>query len=232
MRGLDSKGEWRSPFSPRASNHRSDDYCEGNAWQWTWFTPHDIEGLVKLMGGEQAFVGKLDSLFTADSSLEGDAVSADISGLIGQYAHGNEPSHHIIHMYNYVNQPWKTQELIDRVLKEQYRNAPDGLSGNEDCGQMSAWYILNAMGFYQVCPGKPVYSIGRPLFDKVTINLPEAKTFTIITKNNSKDNKYIESAMLNGQELNIPFLEHKDIAAGGTLEITSTNQPTKWGVQQ
>ena len=232
MRGLDSKGEWRSPFSPRASNHRSDDYCEGNAWQWTWFTPHDIEGLVELMGGEQAFVGKLDSLFTADSSLEGDAVSADISGLIGQYAHGNEPSHHIIHMYNYVNQPWKTQELIDRVLKEQYRNAPDGLSGNEDCGQMSAWYILNAMGFYQVCPGKPVYSIGRPLFDKVTINLPEAKTFTIITKNNSKDNKYIESAMLNGQELNIPFLEHKDIAAGGTLEITLTNQPTKWGVQQ
>lgn len=184
------------------------------------------------MGGEQEFVGKLDSLFTADSSLEGDAVSADISGLIGQYAHGNEPSHHIIHMYNYVNQPWKTQELIDRVLKEQYRNAPDGLSGNEDCGQMSAWYILNAMGFYQVCPGKPVYSIGRPLFDKVTINLPEAKTFTIITKNNSKDNKYIESAMLNGQELNIPFLEHKDIAAGGTLEITLTNQPTKWGVQQ
>ncbi len=232
MRGLDSKGEWRSPFSPRASNHRSDDYCEGNAWQWTWFTPHDIEGLVELMGGEQAFVGKLDSLFTADSSLEGDAVSADISGLIGQYAHGNEPSHHIIHMYNYVNQPWKTQELIDRVLKEQYRNAPDGLSGNEDCGQMSAWYILNAMGFYQVCPGKPVYSIGRPLFDKVTINLPKAKTFTIITKNNSKDNKYIESAMLNGQELNIPFLEHKDIAAGGTLEITLTNQPTKWGVQQ
>lgn len=232
MRGLDSKGEWRSPFNPRASNHRSDDYCEGNAWQWTWFTPHDIEGLVKLMGGEEAFIGKLDSLFTADSSLEGDAVSADISGLIGQYAHGNEPSHHIIHMYNYVNQPWKTQELIDRVLKEQYRNAPDGLSGNEDCGQMSAWYILNAMGFYQVCPGKPVYSIGRPLFDKVAINLPEEKTFTIITKNNSKDNKYIESAMLNGQELNIPFLEHKDIAAGGTLEITLTNQPTKWGVQQ
>ena len=159
------------------------------------------------MGGEQAFVGKLDSLFTADSSLEGDAVSADISGLIGQYAHGNEPSHHIIHMYNYVNQPWKTQELIDRVLKEQYRNAPDGyFTGNEDCGQMSAWYILNAMGFYQVCPGKPVYSIGRPLFDKVTINLPEAKTFTIITKNNSKDNKLyrVSYAEWSGIEYPIP----------------------------
>ena len=233
MRGLDSKGEWRSPFNPKSSNHRFDDYCEGNAWQWTWFTPHDIEGLVKLMGGEQGFIGKLDSLFTTDSSLEGENVSADISGLIGQYAHGNEPSHHIIHMYNYVNQPWKTQELIDRVLKEQYRDAPDGLSGNEDCGQMSAWYILNAMGFYQVCPGKPVYSIGRPFFDKVTINLPEDnKTFTILTKNNSKDNKYIQSATLNGKELNVPFIEHKDIAAGGTLEITLTNQPTKWGIKQ
>lgn len=233
MRGVDSKGEWRSPFNPKASNHRYDDYCEGNAWHWTWFTPHDIEGLVKLMGGEQGFIGKLDSLFTTDSSLEGENVSADISGLIGQYAHGNEPSHHIIHMYNYVNQPWKTQELIDRVLKEQYRDAPDGLSGNEDCGQMSAWYILNAMGFYQVCPGKPVYSIGRPFFDKVTINLPgDNKTFTILTKNNSKDNKYIQSATLNGKELNVPFIEHKDIAAGGTLEITLTNQPTKWGVKQ
>jgi len=233
MRGVDSKGEWRSPFNPKASNHRYDDYCEGNAWQWTWFTPHDIEGLVKLMGGEQGFIGKLDSLFTTDSSLEGENVSADISGLIGQYAHGNEPSHHIIHMYNYVNQPWKTQELIDRVLKEQYRDAPDGLSGNEDCGQMSAWYILNAMGFYQVCPGKPIYSIGRPFFDKVTINLPgDNKTFTILTKNNSKDNKYIQSATLNGKELNVPFIEHKDIAAGGTLEITLTNQPTKWGVKQ
>lgn len=232
MRGFDSKGEWREPFNPRASNHRNDDYCEGNAWQWTWFTPHDVEGLVKLMGGEEAFIGKLDSLFTADSSLEGDAVSADISGLIGQYAHGNEPSHHIIHMYNYVNQPWKTQELIDRVLKEQYRNAPDGLSGNEDCGQMSAWYILNAMGFYQVCPGKPVYSIGRPFFDQATINLPGQKTFTITTKNNSKDNKYIESATLNGKPLSVPFLNHKDIAEGGILEITLTSQPTKWGTKQ
>ena len=175
MRGKDSEGNWRTPFSPRASNHRSDDYCEGNAWQWTWFVPHDIEGLVQLMGGKEAFIGKLDSLFTADSSLEGEEVSADISGLIGQYAHGNEPSHHIIHMYNYVGQPWKTQELIDRVFKEQYRNAPDGLSGNEDCGQMSAWYILNSMGFYQVCPGKPVYSIGRPLFDEVVIHLPIQK---------------------------------------------------------
>ena len=232
MRGVDSKGKWRTPFNPRASNHRNDDYCEGTAWQWTWFVPHDIEGLVKLMGGEDAFVGKLDSLFTASSELEGDIVSADITGLIGQYAQGNEPSHHVIHMYNYVNRPWKTQELIDRVLKEQYRNDPDGLSGNEDCGQMSAWYILNSMGFYQVCPGKPVYSIGRPLFDQVTVNLPGGKTFTITVRNNSKDNKYIQSAMLNGKPLDTPFFEHKDIAGGGSLEVIMTDKPTKWGIKQ
>ena len=231
MRGLDSKGEWRVPFSPNASNHRSDDYCEGNAWQWTWFVPHDVDGLIQLMGGEKAFTEKLDSLFTADSKLEGDAVSADISGLIGQYAHGNEPSHHIIHLYNYAHQPWKTQELIDKVLKEQYCNAPDGLSGNEDCGQMSAWYILNSMGFYQVCPGKPVYSIGRPLFDKVTIQLPNGKTFTIETQNNSPQNKYIQSATLNGEPLHTPFLNHQDIAKGGTLNIVLTHTPTHWGTK-
>ncbi len=232
MRGLDSKGEWRTPFSPRSSNHRNDDYCEGTAWQWTWFVPHDIEGLVKLMGGEDAFVDKLDSLFTAESQLEGEIVSADISGLIGQYAHGNEPSHHIIHMYNYVNRPWKTQELVDSVFHSQYANSIDGLSGNEDCGQMSAWYILNSMGFYQVCPGKPIYSIGRPLFDKASINLPDGKQFTIITKNNSKTNKYIASVTLNGQPLNTPFFTHDDIITGGIMEITMTDKQTQWGVKQ
>ena len=231
MRGVDSDGNWRTPFNPKASNHRNDDYCEGNAWQWTWFVPHDVEGLVELMGGEDAFVGKLDSLFTADSTIEGELVSADISGLIGQYAHGNEPSHHVIHLYNYANRPWKTQELIDRVLKEQYRNAPDGLSGNEDCGQMSAWYILNSMGFYQVCPGKPVYSIGRPLFDRVDISLPDRNVFSIVTKNNSSENKYIKSVTLNGRPLDEPFLNHQDIARGGTLEIVMSAEPTKWGVK-
>ena len=231
MRGLDSKGEWRTPFNPRSSNHRNDDYCEGTAWQWTWFVPHDIPGLVKLMGGEDAFVGKLDSLFTVSSQLEGEATSADITGLIGQYAHGNEPSHHITHMYNYVNRPWRTQELVDSVLHNQYFNAPDGLSGNEDCGQMSAWYILNSMGFYQVCPGKPVYSIGRPLFEEVTINLPDRKTFVIRTHNNSKTNKYIESVLLNGKPLDVPFFTHNDIVRGGMMEITMSPVPTEWGKQ-
>ena len=228
---MDSKGEWRTPFNPRSSNHRNDDYCEGTAWQWTWFVPHDIPGLVKLMGGEDAFVGKLDSLFTVSSQLEGEATSADITGLIGQYAHGNEPSHHITHMYNYVNRPWRTQELVDSVLHNQYFNAPDGLSGNEDCGQMSAWYILNSMGFYQVCPGKPVYSIGRPLFEEVTINLPDRKTFVIRTHNNSKTNKYIESVLLNGKPLDVPFFTHNDIVRGGTMEITMSSVPTEWGKQ-
>lgn len=232
MRGKDSKGQWRTPFSPRSSNHREDDYCEGTAWQWTWFVPQDVEGLVSLMGGREGFIGKLDSLFTADSTLEGDLISSDISGLIGQYAHGNEPSHHIIHLYNYVQQPWKTQALVDSVLHSQYFNDPNGLSGNEDCGQMSAWYILNSMGFYQVCPGKPVYSIGRPLFDAVTINLPQDKKFTITAKNNSAKNKYIQSATLNGKALATPFFTHQDIAAGGTLEFVMTDKQTDWGVSK
>lgn len=227
MRGRDSKGKWRNPFNPRSSTHRSDDYCEGTAWQWTWFVPHDVPGLVGLMGGEEAFAGKLDSLFTVSSELEGETVSADISGLIGQYAHGNEPSHHIIHLYNYVNRPWRTQELVDSVLHSQYRNAPDGLSGNEDCGQMSAWYILNAMGFYQVCPGEPVYSIGRPLFEEVTIHLPGQKDFVIRTKNNSKENKYVQSILLNGKPLEQPFFTHSDLTAGGVMEISMGAEPFK-----
>ena len=227
MRGRDSKGKWRTPFNPRSSTHRSDDYCEGTAWQWTWFVPHDVPGLVGLMGGEEAFAGRLDSLFTVSSELEGETVSADISGLIGQYAHGNEPSHHIIHLYNYVNRPWRTQELVDSVLHSQYRNAPDGLSGNEDCGQMSAWYILNAMGFYQVCPGEPVYSIGRPLFEEVTIHLPGQKDFVIRTKNNSKENKYVQSILLNGKPLEQPFFTHSDLTAGGVMEISMGAEPFK-----
>lgn len=231
MRGKDLNGKWRTPFSARSSNHRSDDYCEGTAWQWTWFVPHDIDALVGLMGGREPFIAKLDSLFTADSGLEGDLVSADISGLIGQYAHGNEPSHHIIHMYNYVGQPWKTQQLIDEVLTNQYFADVDGVSGNEDCGQMSAWYILNSMGFYQICPGKPLYSIGRPLFDKVTINLAKGAKFTIIAKNNSPQNRYISSATLNSKPLEEPFFTHDDIMAGGELVFEMTGSPTQWGVK-
>lgn len=232
MRGKDLQGQWRTPFNPNASNHRADDYCEGNAWQWTWSVQHDVWGLAELMGGREAMLARLDTLFTTDAELEGEQVSADISGLIGQYAHGNEPSHHIIYMYNTLGEPWKAQALVDSVLHTQYQDMPDGLSGNEDCGQMSAWYVLNAMGFYQPCPGRPEYSIGRPLFDAVTIGLPGGKSFRITTVNNSARNKYIRSATLNGAPLTTPFFSHDDVMRGGTLEISMTDEPTDWGATQ
>ena len=225
MRGRMSDGSWREPFNPRASNHRNDDYCEGTAWQWTWFVPHDVDGLVELMGGREAFAEKLDSLFNAPSELEGELVSADITGLIGQYAHGNEPSHHVNHLYNYVGQPWKTQELVGRIFKEQYRNDPDGLSGNEDCGQMSAWLILNAMGIYQVAPGNPVYSIGRPLFRGMSVKMPDGKALEIKAPALSDTNIYVKSVKLNGQRLTSPFISHSDFTLGGTLEFEMTDKP-------
>lgn len=227
MRGKSISGEWHTPFNPRYSDHRNDDYCEGTAWQWTWFVPHDVDGLMELMGGREAFIERLDSLFLADSSIDGPLISADISGMIGQYAHGNEPSHHIVHLYNYVEQPWKTQQLVDSILYSQYFDDPNGLSGNEDCGQMSAWYVMNAMGFYQVCPGAPIYSIGRPVFDKVSIPLPNEKTFEIIVHNNSRQNKYIQSMRLDGVELESPFFMHSDIMKGGTLVIEMGDTPVK-----
>ena len=233
MRGVTAKGEWKTPFNPRYSDHRADDYCEGNAWQWTWFVPHDVPGLVSLMGGGAGFINKLDSLFTISSEIEGENVSADISGMIGQYAHGNEPSHHISHLYNYVGQPWKTQKLVDSILTSLYFNKPDGLSGNEDCGQMSAWYVFNAMGMYSVNPGDPVYSIGRPLFDYVTINLENGKQFTIETINNSDQNKYIQSASLHGSPLNKPFVKHEDIINGGNLKFFMGPHPSPgWGIPE
>jgi predicted alpha-1,2-mannosidase len=219
MRGLLSDGTWRYPFDPRFSRHRRDDYCEGNAFQWSWFVPHDVEGLMELFGGKDIFIQKLDTLFSTSSELIGEEVSSDISGMIGQYAHGNEPSHHITHMYNFAGQPWKTQELVDQVMRELYFNDPNGLSGNEDCGQMSAWYVLNALGFYSFLPGHPTYSIGRPLFDRSDIHLTNGKVFSIIAKNNSPENKYVQSVKLNGTNLTSAFFNHNDIVDGGTLEF-------------
>lgn len=225
MRGKLANGKWRTPFDPRSSTHRNDDYCEGNAWQWSWFVPHDVEGLAQVLGGKRQMATRLDDLFSAPSEMTGSEVSADISGLIGQYAHGNEPSHHIIHLYNYAGRPYRTQELVDSVLYTLYRNAPDGLSGNEDCGQMSAWYMLNAIGFYQVCPGNPTYSIGRPIFDEAVIQLPGARTFTVRTHNNSRTNKYVRSMRLNGRKLKSPFFTHEQLMKGGVLELEMAAKP-------
>jgi len=227
MRGKMSDGSWREPFDPRFSDHNNDDYCEGNAWQWTWFVPHDVDGLMELMGGRTAFIEKLDSLFSVSSDLVGDNVSADISGMIGQYAHGNEPSHQTIHLYNVIGQSHKTQALTDEVLQTLYFDDPNGLSGNEDCGQMSAWYVLNSIGFFSYCPGIPHYSIGRPLFDEVQIKLENGKVFIVRVSNNSKSNKYIASARLNGKALDTLFFSHKELMDGGLLEIAMTNKPSE-----
>lgn len=224
MRGKDLAGNWRTPFSPYHSNHREDDYCEGTAWQWTWFVPHDVKGLMTLMGGKKAFVTKLDSLFNTNTRIEGENVSSDISGLIGQYAHGNEPGHHIIHLYNYAGQSNKTQQLADSVIQSLYFNDPNGLSGNEDCGQMSAWYVLNALGFYQVSPGNPEWSTGRPIFEKAIIHLPDNKQFIIEAENQARQNKYVEKITLNGKRLKKPFFSHSAIMNGGTLKFKMSDK--------
>ena len=219
MRAKLQDGSWKTPFDPRSSDHNNDEYCEGNAYQWTWFVPHDVDGLAELMGGKDRFIENLDSLFSTSSQLTGPNISGDITGMIGQYAHGNEPSHQTIHLYNVIGQPQKAQALVDQVLQTLYFNDPDGLSGNEDCGEMSAWYVLNSMGFYSWCPGIPTYSIGRPLFDEVKINLENGKTFTIRVSNNHPENKYVQSAKLNGKELKELFFSHQELMNGGILEI-------------
>ena len=231
IRGKDSKGCFREDYSPFASTHRADDYCEGNGWQYTWLVPHDVEGLVESFGGKDAFINKLDSLLLVSSVIEGAESSPDISGLIGQYAHGNEPSHHILYLYTMVGQPWKAADRIREVLSTLYSDQKDGLSGNEDVGQMSAWYVMSSMGFYQVEPGSGQYWFGTPLFDKVSINVGKAgenKTFTITAENNSTENRYIQSITLNGKAYTKGYIEHKDIMAGGELVITMGPEPKVW----
>ena len=217
MRGRLSDGSWITPFDP-VSVQRPSNYVEGNAWQWAWFVPQDVEGLMELVGGQKYFEAHLDTLFTTSSELTGDPnAAADVTGMIGQYAHGNEPSHHIPYLYNYAGAPRKTQALVDHILRTLYHNDPNGLSGNEDVGQMSAWYALSAMGFYSFCPGRPIYEIGRPIFDKVTIHLSNGKDFVIQAKNNSVENKYIRSMKLNGEDLAEPRFSHFDLMKGGPV---------------
>lgn len=223
MRGRLSDGSWITPFDP-ASVQRPSNYVEGNAWLWAWFVPQDVEGLMELVGGRKSFEAHLDTLFTTSSELTGDPnAAADVTGMIGQYAHGNEPSHHIPYLYNYAGAPRKTQALVDHILHTLYHNDPNGLSGNEDVGQMSAWYALSAMGFYSFCPGRPVYEIGRPIFDKVTIHLSNGKDFVIQAKNNSVENKYIRSMKLNGEDLAEPRFSHFDLMKGGELIFEMEN---------
>jgi len=231
MRGKNTKGEWRSNFDPKHSAHRKGtDYTEGNAWQHSWFVLHDVQGLINEFGGIEPFEKQLTQLFNESSEITGDNSSPDITGLIGQYAHGNEPSHHIAYMYNYIGQPWKTQELVHKIMKEQYPNTPEGISGNEDMGQMSAWYVVSALGFYPVNPTDGNFIIGTPMFEKSTIKVGNDKTFVISAENVSDDNFYIQSAKLNGKPLYKNYITYKEIMNGGTLEFVMGDKPNKeWG---
>lgn len=230
MRGLGSDGKFREPFDPFNTIHRQDDYTEGNAWQYTWLVPHDVGGLVRLFGGENKFVEKFDSLFIVSGDLGAEA-SPDISGLIGQYAHGNEPSHHVIYMYNYIGQPWKAARLLRQTMREMYFNDYDGLSGNEDVGQMSAWYVLSSIGLYQVEPAGGKFVIGTPIFHEAKVNVGGGKTFTVKAVNNSAENIYVQSARLNGKTYTKSYLMYQDIMAGGILELEMGSQPSAWGTQ-
>lgn len=218
-RGRTKDGGWRTPFDPLASSHRRDDYCEGNGWQWTFFVPHDVEGLASLLGGKKALEARLDTLFSMSSELRGDNVSGDITGLIGQYAHGNEPGHHTIYMYNRVGRPDKTQKYVNQVLTTLYDNTPAGICGNEDTGQMSAWYVFSSLGFYPMNPASGQYELGAPLFRKAVIRLASGKKLVIRADNLSDENIYVDKVYLNGQLLDRTYITFEEVQQGGELRF-------------
>ena len=221
-RGKTANGGWRTPFNPLNSEHRRDDYCEGNAWQWTFFVPHDIEGLANMMGGKDILVARLDSLFNLESKIRGNIISGDISGLIGQYAHGNEPSHHITYMYNRLGKPEKTQYYVHEILTTLYDNTPDGICGNEDTGQMSAWYVFSALGFYPMDPVSGKYELGAPIYDKASIKMPSGRSFIIKAKNLSKKNIFVKNVYLNGKKLDRNYITYNELLDGGELLFEMT----------
>ena len=222
MRPRNANGSWKTPFDPSEVAHaesKGGDYTEGNAWQYTWHVQHDVPGLISLFGGEEPFLNKLDSVFTVELKT----TQADVTGLIGQYAHGNEPSHHVTYLYALAGKPERTQELIRQIFDTQYRPEPDGLCGNDDCGQMSAWYMFSAMGFYPVDPVSGNYVFGAPQLPKIVLNLADGKTFTVIAEGISEENKYVESVTLNGELYTKNYITHEDIVKGGTLVFKMKN---------
>ncbi|WP_289291155.1 GH92 family glycosyl hydrolase [Bacteroides sp. 41_26] len=225
MNGFSSKGKFRRPFDPFYSSYGECDWVEGNSWQYSFFVPHDVEGLIALHGDKNTFAEALDKLFSVPTDMSGHDVPIDITGLIGQYAHGNEPSHHVAYLYNYAGQPHKTQEKVHEIMTTLYTTQPDGLCGNEDCGQMSAWYVYSAMGFYPVNPAGGVYVFGKPMLDKADLKIG-ANTFTIEAHNLSKENIYIQSIKLNGEKYNKLYITHQDIVKGGKLEFEMGAQPS------
>ncbi len=223
MRGVMGDGSFRTPFNPRYSSHMKSDYTEGNAFQWSFFVPHDMDNYIAAIGGKRELETRLDTLFTTSSQIDGAEASGDITGLIGQYAHGNEPSHHMAYLYNWTDSPWKAQERLDFIMQHFYTNQPDGIIGNEDCGQMSAWYVMSALGLYQVCPGIPVYTLGRPMVNRAVLPL-QGKPLEIVATNNSATNKYVQEIRLNGQTLETPFITHEQLMQGGKLEFVMSDQ--------
>lgn len=229
IRGKDLYGEWTTPFDPmKISLLGAGDYTEGNAWHYNFFAPQDVNGLIELHGGEEGFVAKVDEMFVQEA-VNDNHMAHDVTGLIGQYAQGNEPSHHAIYLYNYAGQPWKTQERIRQVMDEMYTAERDGLSGNEDCGQMSAWYVFSSMGFYPVNPANGEYIIGSPIFSKVTMHLDNGNDFVIESNNNEINNVFIQGATLNGTSYGKSFITHEEIEKGGTLFFEMGAEKSNWG---
>ncbi len=231
MRGRDSKGNWREPFDPQGFV-QGGDFTEGTSWQYSWYVPHDVPGLIKLFGGKKAFCEKLDKLFVLNSPEGGDSEVDDIYGRIGEYWHGNEPSHHIIYLYCHAGQPWKAQKLLNTVIRTQYGNEPGSLTGNDDCGQMSAWYIFTCLGFYPIAPASNVYTIGAPQIEEITLNLSNGKKFTMKADKLSPTNIYIQSLTVNGKDWNSPFLPYEELKNGGDIHFIMGPKPNKnWGVR-
>jgi predicted alpha-1,2-mannosidase len=229
MRGKDAQGRWRTPFDPHLYV-QGGDFTEGTSWQYSWYVPQDVPGLITLMGGPDAFAKKLDALFTFGAN-ESQGLD-DIQGRIGEYWHGNEPSHHIIYLYCYAGQPWKTQERLHQVVKTQYGNQPKSLTGNDDCGQMSAWLMFTEMGFYPVCPASDYYVIGAPQLPKAVMHLSNGKKFTMTAENLSDENIYVQSVRVNGRDWKSPFLPYAALQHGGAIAFTMGPQPNRnWGTQ-
>jgi predicted alpha-1,2-mannosidase len=227
MRGKLSNKQWTTPFDPIFSKHEGSDYTEGNAWQYIWLVPHNVDGLIDLLGGKVPFAEKLEQLFNIDEGVKGEEASPDISGLIGAYAHGNEPGHHTTYLFNYAGKPWRTQELNRQIQTTMYTTEPDGICGNEDCGQMSAWYIFSALGFYPVNPADLKYQFGSPIVQEATVNIGSGKYFTVKAPLASKENKYIQEVKFNGEVLKRSYISHEEIMSAGTLEFTMGSEPNK-----
>jgi len=226
VRARKADGAFRTPFDPTAINYGSD-YTEGNAWQYSWFVPQDQAGLFRAMGGDAKVVAKLDAMFDYDNSKLDYSHAEDIAGLIGQYIHGNEPSHHVAYLYDYAGAPWRTQARLKQIVESQYKPTPDGLAGNDDLGQMSAWLVFTALGFYPVTPGSLEYAIGRPFVSRATLNLPSGKRFTIAADPMDAAHPYVGRVVLNGKPLARSYLRHDEIVAGGELRFEMQATPNK-----